>query len=85
VDLVTSCLAMHWINDLPGLFSEVQRILKPDGVFIGAMFGGDTLVEMRVSLQLAELEREGGFSPHVVRLWRYVTWVGSYLPMDFQC
>ena len=35
VDLVTSCLAMHWINDLPGLFSEVQRILKPDGVFIG--------------------------------------------------
>ena len=89
VDLVTSCLAMHWINDLPGLFREVQRILKPDGVFIGkiakamqvrlfrlywfnyclthsgAMFGGDTLVEMRVSLQLAELEREGGFSPHV--------------------
>ena len=35
VDLVTSCLAMHWINDLPGLFREVQRILKPDGVFIG--------------------------------------------------
>merc|ERR1712107_950048 len=43
-----------------GLFREVQRILKPDGVFIG-----DTLVELRVSLQLAELEREGGFSPHI--------------------
>jgi len=65
IDLVTSCLSMHWINDLPGLFREVQRILKPDGVFIGAMFGGDTLVELRVSLQLAELEREGGFSPHI--------------------
>ena len=35
VDLVTSCLALHWVNDLPGLFKEVNRILKPDGVFIG--------------------------------------------------
>ena len=29
------------------------------------MFGGDTLVELRVALQLAELEREGGFAPHI--------------------
>lgn len=65
VDVVTSCLAFHWINDLPRLFSEVNRILKPDGVFIGAMFGGQTLMELRSSLQLAELERQGGFSPHV--------------------
>jgi len=65
VDVVTSCLAIHWVNDLPNLFREVNRILKPDGVFIGAMFGGETLMELRASLQLAELEREGGFSPHV--------------------
>jgi len=65
VDLVTSCLAMHWVNDLPGVFREVQRVLKPDGVFIGAMFGGDTLVELRVALQLAQLEREGGLAPRV--------------------
>ena len=65
VDLVTSCLALHWVNDLPRLFSEVNRILKPDGVFIGALFGGQTLMELRSSLQLAELERQGGFSPHV--------------------
>ena len=65
VDVVTSCLAMHWINDLPRLFSEVNRILKHDGVFIGAMFGGQTLMELRSSLQLAELERAGGFSPHI--------------------
>eukprot|EP00088_Acartia_fossae_P049755 TRINITY_DN5509_c0_g1_i3.p1 TRINITY_DN5509_c0_g1~~TRINITY_DN5509_c0_g1_i3.p1 ORF type:complete len:345 (+),score=57.61 TRINITY_DN5509_c0_g1_i3:32-1066(+) len=65
VDVVTSCLSMHWVNDLPRLFREIHRVLKPDGVFIGAMFGGDTLMELRVSLQLAELEREGGFSPHV--------------------
>merc|ERR1719193_392754 len=48
VDVVTSCLAMHWVNDLPG-----------------AMFGGETLMELRTSLQLAELERQGGFAPHV--------------------
>ena len=39
--------------------------MKPDGGFLGAMFGGETLFEMRSSLQLAELERQGGFSPHV--------------------
>ena len=65
VDVVTSCLALHWINDLPRMFAEVNRILKPDGVFIGAMFGGQTLMELRSSLQLAELERQGGFGPHI--------------------
>ncbi|NWW09694.1 NDUF5 hydroxylase, partial [Oreocharis arfaki] len=44
---------------------QIHQVLKPDGVFVGAMFGGDTLYELRCSLQLAELEREGGFSPHV--------------------
>lgn len=50
---------MHWVNDLPGLLCEVKRCLKEDGVFIGAIFGSDTLYELRCSLQLAELEREG--------------------------
>ncbi|XP_065446909.1 arginine-hydroxylase NDUFAF5, mitochondrial isoform X2 [Chrysemys picta bellii] len=45
--------------------NKIHQVLKPDGVFIGAMFGGETLYELRCSLQLAELEREGGFSPHV--------------------
>ncbi|XP_061478569.1 arginine-hydroxylase NDUFAF5, mitochondrial isoform X1 [Rhineura floridana] len=64
-DLVVSGLSLHWVNDLPKALHEIHRVLKPDGVFIGAMFGGDTLYELRCSLQLAELEREGGFSPHV--------------------
>ncbi|XP_015712465.1 arginine-hydroxylase NDUFAF5, mitochondrial isoform X1 [Coturnix japonica] len=64
-DLVVSSLSLHWVNDLPKAFREIHHVLKPDGVFIGAMFGGDTLYELRCSLQLAELEREGGFSPHV--------------------
>ncbi|KAG8443881.1 hypothetical protein GDO86_009178 [Hymenochirus boettgeri] len=64
-DLVVSSLSLHWVNDLPRTFQEISRVLKPDGVFIGAMFGGETLFELRCSLQLAEIEREGGFSPHV--------------------
>ncbi|XP_026179653.1 arginine-hydroxylase NDUFAF5, mitochondrial [Mastacembelus armatus] len=64
-DLVVSSLSLHWINNLPGAFRQIQQVLKPDGVFIGAMVGGETLYELRCSLQLAETEREGGFSPHV--------------------
>ncbi|XP_042188790.1 arginine-hydroxylase NDUFAF5, mitochondrial isoform X5 [Callorhinchus milii] len=58
-------LCLHWVNDLPGAFRQINYSLKPDGVFIGAMVGGETLYELRCSLQLAELEREGGFAPHV--------------------
>ncbi|XP_036397041.1 arginine-hydroxylase NDUFAF5, mitochondrial isoform X2 [Megalops cyprinoides] len=64
-DLVVSSLSLHWINDLPGALRQIHQVLKPDGVFIGAMVGGETLYELRCSLQLAELEREGGFAPHV--------------------
>jgi NADH dehydrogenase [ubiquinone] 1 alpha subcomplex assembly factor 5 len=44
---------------------QIKEALKSDGVFIGAILGGDTLFELRTSLQLAEVEREGGISPHV--------------------
>ncbi|XP_029773333.1 arginine-hydroxylase NDUFAF5, mitochondrial isoform X3 [Suricata suricatta] len=64
-NLVVSSLSLHWVNDLPRALEQIHYVLKPDGVFIGAMFGGDTLYELRCSLQLAETEREGGFSPHV--------------------
>ncbi|KAF9889944.1 hypothetical protein FE257_006818 [Aspergillus nanangensis] len=64
-DLVLSSLSMHWINDLPSLLAQVNSILKPDSPFIAAMFGGDTLFELRTSLQLADLERRGGVTPHV--------------------
>ncbi|POR38715.1 NADH dehydrogenase [ubiquinone] 1 alpha subcomplex assembly factor 5 [Tolypocladium paradoxum] len=64
-DLVLSSLSMHWVNDLPGILSQINHVLKPDCPFIGAMLGGDTLFELRTSLQLAEQERRGGLSPHV--------------------
>ncbi|RDA87900.1 hypothetical protein CP532_1677 [Ophiocordyceps camponoti-leonardi (nom. inval.)] len=64
-DLVLSSLSLHWINDLPGILSQINNILKPDCPFVGALLGGDTLFELRTSLQLAEQERLGGMSPHV--------------------
>lgn len=64
-DVVLSASSLHWVNDLPSVFNEVLRVLKPDGCFLGAMFGVDCLYELRCSLQLAEAEREGGMSPHV--------------------
>lgn len=65
VDLVLSNLALHWVNDLPTVLKQINSVLKPDGVFLLSMFGPDTLYELRVALQLAELEREGGFGAHV--------------------
>ena len=65
-DLVISSCALHWINDLPKVFSEIHRVLKPDGCFLFALMGGtETLSELRAAMVLAELEREGGVSPHV--------------------
>ncbi|XP_076237363.1 arginine-hydroxylase NDUFAF5, mitochondrial [Calliopsis andreniformis] len=65
LDLVISSLSLHWINDLPGCFKSINKCLKNDGVFMAALFGGDTLYELRSSLQLAELERDGGISAHI--------------------
>lgn len=64
-DLVLSSQAIHWVNDLPGLFKEIQRVLKPDGCFMFTMVGGATLPELRISMVLAEMEREGGVGAHV--------------------
>nr|CAG4641857.1 EOG090X09JT [Eurycercus lamellatus] len=64
-DLVMSSLSLHWVNQLPSTFAQIMKCLRKDGVFIGAVFGGETLFELRGSLQLAEIERKGGFAAHV--------------------
>jgi NADH dehydrogenase [ubiquinone] 1 alpha subcomplex assembly factor 5 len=64
-DLVASNLALHWAADLPGALVQVRRALKPDGLLLAAMFGGQTLVELRTVLLEAELAEEGGVSPRV--------------------
>lgn len=65
VDLLVSSLALHWVNDLPGVFDKIMKCLKPDGAFLACVFGGDTLMELRQALQLAESERCGGISNHI--------------------
>ena len=64
-DSVLSNLSLHWVNDLPGALIQIRRVLKPDGLFIGAMLGGETLAELRQALMEAELANEGGVSPRV--------------------
>ena len=63
LDLTISCLALHWVNDLPGALIQIRRALKPDGLFLAAMLGGDTLSELRGAMMESELAEEGGVSP----------------------
>ncbi|KRY65317.1 Phenylalanine--tRNA ligase, mitochondrial, partial [Trichinella pseudospiralis] len=65
VDLILSASSLHWINDLPGAFRSIYQSLLPDGLFLGAILGGNTLYELRCSLQLAEMERTGGMAAHL--------------------
>ncbi len=60
IDLVVSTLSLHWTNDLVGALVQIRRILKPDGLFIGAFLGGATLTELRQCLMAAEAEISGG-------------------------
>lgn len=64
-DLVVSALSLQWVNDLPGTLLQIRRALKPDGLALAALIGGETLKELRESLTAAELEIEGGVSPRV--------------------
>jgi SAM-dependent methyltransferase len=65
LDLVVSGLALHFINDLPGVLAQIRRALKPDGLFLAALLGGETLIELRQAFAEAESEIEGGASPRV--------------------
>ena len=64
-DLVVSALALQFVNDLPGVLSQIRYGLKPDGLLLAATLGGDTLTELRQSFAAAETEIEGGVSPRV--------------------
>jgi SAM-dependent methyltransferase len=65
LDLAVSGLAFQFVNDLPGVLAQIRRALKPDGLLLAAMIGGDTLTELRQSFAAAEAELEGGVSPRV--------------------
>jgi len=65
LDLAVSALALQSIDDLPGALVQIRRALRPDGLFLAALLGGDTLTELRASFAAAEAEIEGGVSPRV--------------------
>ena len=65
LDLAISLLSLHWTNDLVGALVQVRRALRPDGLFLGALYGGATLTELRQSLLLAEAELSDGAGPRV--------------------
>ncbi|HZZ61775.1 MAG TPA: methyltransferase domain-containing protein [Roseiarcus sp.] len=65
LDLAVSLFALQTVNDLPGALVQIRRALKPDGLLVAALIGGDTLTELRQSLTIAESEILGGASPRV--------------------
>lgn len=65
LDLVCSVIGLSTVNDLPGTLVQIRRALKPDGLFLAAVFGEGTLTELRIALGQAEIEVEGGISPRI--------------------
>lgn len=49
VDVLFSNLCIQWIDDLPQLFDELRRVLRPGGYLAFSTFGWDTLYELRTS------------------------------------
>ena len=64
-DLIVAPLNLHLVNDLPGALIQIRKSLKPDGLFLASVLGGQTLCELRESMMLAEEEVSGGVSPRV--------------------
>jgi NADH dehydrogenase [ubiquinone] 1 alpha subcomplex assembly factor 5 len=64
-DLIVAPPGLHWVNDLPGALLQLRRTLEPDGLFLGALPGGDTLFELRRALMEAEVAALGGLSPRI--------------------
>jgi SAM-dependent methyltransferase len=65
IDLALSALSLQFVNDLPGMLSQIRRALKPDGLLLAGLIGGSTLSELREAFSQAELDIEGGVSPRV--------------------
>ena len=70
LDLITSALSLHWVNDLPGTLTQIRTSLRPDGLFLGALLGAGTLAELRHALSEAETELTGGAAPRLSPLPR---------------
>ena len=68
LDAVVSLLTLHWVNDLPGCLAQIRQALRPDGLFMAMLPGGETLQELRASFAAVESRRQGGLTPRVAPL-----------------
>ncbi len=66
MDLVVSSLALQFMNGLPLMLAQIKHALKPDGLFLGALIGGESLMDVRACLMEAELAQTGGAAPRVM-------------------
>lgn len=66
VDLIVANMCLHWVNDLPGLLWQIRKALNPDGLFVGSMFGGETLCELRQTLLATEHDLTNKVYPRVI-------------------
>ena len=64
-DLIFSCLGLQYANDLPGVLAQLQRTLKPGGLLLGCLMGGDSLADLRAAFAQAETEISGGITPRL--------------------
>ena len=64
-DLIVSGLTLQHVNDLPGALTQIRRALRPDGLFMACLVGGQSLTELRAALAAAEEEIRDGVSPRV--------------------
>lgn len=67
-DLIFHSFLLHYINDMPGVLAQIMRTLRPDGLFMGIFFGGESLVELKTCLMQAEIDLCGGASPYIAPL-----------------
>lgn len=65
-DLVIHAMTLHWADDPIGQLVQARRALRPDGLFLAVLFGGQTLAELRATLAQAEAEVCGGISPRIL-------------------
>ena len=64
-DLISSILSLHAVNDLPGALVQIRRALKPNGLFVAALFGGESLKDLRAAFAQAESDIKGGITPRI--------------------
>jgi SAM-dependent methyltransferase len=65
LDLITSSLSLHWVNDVPGFMAQARLALRPDGLFLVSFLGGRTLQELRSVMAQTETELGQDAGPRV--------------------